>query len=106
MQIVIPQAAMQSFANDFYFEISPVKAAVEQQNLISRAQEGLQVAEHNAVLVGQPQEITTNLQNKEVSLVLPVVADAHPQDAAARQAFLDNLVVYVEHSDGTREYAS
>ncbi len=54
-------------------------------------------------MVGKPVEITTNVQGKQVQLSLPVSSQQLPTDAAERDRFLQQLVVYVEHSDGTKE---
>ncbi|KAG2870841.1 hypothetical protein PC115_g25005, partial [Phytophthora cactorum] len=42
------------------------------------------------------------MQSHEVTLTLPL-RDSLPTDPAARQQALDNLAVYIEHSDGTKE---
>ncbi|WP_322923328.1 glycosyl hydrolase 53 family protein [Paenibacillus campi] len=54
-------------------------------------------------IIGKPVEITTNVQGKPVQLSLPVPAQQLPADAAERASFLKQLVVYVEHSDGSKE---
>ena len=62
-----------------------------------------QVAPNTDVRVlGRPVEIDTNMQSREVTLTLPL-GNSLPTDAAARQQILDNLAVYIEHSDGTKE---
>lgn len=54
-------------------------------------------------MVGKPVEITTNVQGKPVQLSLPVSSQQLPTDATERDLFLKQLVVYVEHSDGSKE---
>jgi arabinogalactan endo-1,4-beta-galactosidase len=47
--------------------------------------------------------IETNVQGQPVDLILPLPSDAIPADAEKRAAWLANLVIYIEHSDGEKE---
>ncbi|WP_337101055.1 tandem-95 repeat protein [Paenibacillus sp. YIM B09110] len=97
---------MQMFEGDMYFHFVPVKdeaareAAernVKQNSLIRTASMGKDVR-----IIGRPMEIDTNLENRPVMLVLPL-REGVPADAAERERFLDSLVIFIEHDDGTKE---
>ncbi|MFD1884889.1 glycosyl hydrolase 53 family protein [Paenibacillus wenxiniae] len=66
--------------------------------IVQQAAAGAQVR-----VIGEPVEITTNVQGKQVQLSLPVSSQQLPTDPAQRDLFLKQLVVYVEHSDGSKE---
>ncbi|MGG4403720.1 S-layer homology domain-containing protein, partial [Paenibacillus amylolyticus] len=56
----------------------------------------------NVRVLARPVEIDTNMQSREVTLTLPL-RDSLPTDPTAHQQALDNLAIYIEHSDGTKE---
>ncbi|WP_219835739.1 X2-like carbohydrate binding domain-containing protein [Paenibacillus sp. R14(2021)] len=100
--VQIPNASLKDFKEDAYFNLVPVKAADKGKELEKRAN-GAKVVLAAAggdqvTLIGHPVEIETNLQNREVTLVLPI------EDAAISEADLERLGVYIEHSDGTTEF--
>ncbi|GLC87751.1 NHL domain-containing protein [Lysinibacillus piscis] len=99
-KIAIPQNSLQSFEQELYFRVVPVKAQTTQQQLEERAKAETSVQQftNNATitLLGQPMTIETNMQNRPVTLTLPL-----PQNVTQEQ--LNNLAVYIEHSDGTKE---
>ncbi|GLC90167.1 leucine-rich repeat protein [Lysinibacillus piscis] len=96
----IPASSLANFDTDFYFRVVPVKAQTTKQQLEERAKAETSVQQftNNATitLLGQPMTIETNMQNRPVTLTLPL-----PQNVTQEQ--LDNLAVYIEHSDGTKE---
>jgi hypothetical protein len=47
--------------------------------------------------------IDTNMQSRPVTLTLPLRDVQLPADPAEREAFLANLVIFVEHTDGDKE---
>jgi hypothetical protein len=106
VRIAIPQQSLNTFEDDLYFRLIPLKEEAERKGVEERAKKEeiiQQVAKNQTVQVlGRPMEIETNMQNREVSLVLPL-KDSLPTDAKERQKVLDNLGVYIEHSDGTKE---
>ncbi|MEC1179688.1 leucine-rich repeat protein [Metasolibacillus meyeri] len=98
-KIAIPQSSLQSFEQELYFRVIPVKAADTKQQLEERAkteQAVQQLTSTTVTLLGQPMTIETNMQNRPVTLTLPL-----PNNVIQEQ--LDNLAIYIEHSDGTRE---
>lgn len=104
--ISIPTKSISGFAEDLYFRIVPMKTEQQRKLVEERAkkEEIIQdVARNQTVQVlGRPMEIETNMQSREVSIVLPL-KDSLPSDANKRQEILDNLGVFIEHSDGTKE---
>lgn len=104
--ISIPTKSISGFAEDLYFRIVPMKTEQQRKLVEERAkkEEIIQdVAQNQTVQVlGRPMEIETNMQSREVSIVLPL-KDSLPSDANKRQEILDNLGVFIEHSDGTKE---
>lgn len=100
VKLDIPALSLANFDNDFYFRVVPVKAQATKQQLEERAkaESNVQQFTNNATitLLGQPMTIETNMQDRPVTLTLPL-----PKDVTQEQ--LDNLAVYIEHSDGTKE---
>ncbi|WP_145415327.1 S-layer homology domain-containing protein, partial [Paenibacillus xylanexedens] len=94
------------FDQDLYFRLVPLKKESERKDLEERAKKEQviqQVAPNtNVRVLARPVEIETNMQSREVTLTLPL-GNSLPTDASARQQILDNLAVYIEHSDGTKE---
>ena|GEM_PF-1194950 len=104
--ISIPTKSITGFDQDLYFRVVPLKKESERKDLEERAKKEQviqQVAPNtNVRVLARPVEIETNMQSREVTLTLPL-GNSLPTDAAARQQILDNLAVYIEHSDGTKE---
>ena len=104
--ISIPTKSINGFDQDLYFRVVPLKKESERKDLEERAKKEQviqQVAPNtNVRVLARPVEIDTNMQSREVTLTLPL-GNSLPTDAAARQQILDNLAVYIEHSDGTKE---
>ncbi|MDT0124783.1 S-layer homology domain-containing protein [Paenibacillus sp. RRE4] len=104
--ISIPTKSIAGFDQDLYFRLVPLKKESERKDLEERAKKEQviqQVAPNtNVRVLARPVEIETNMQSREVTLTLPL-GNSLPTDASARQQILDNLAVYIEHSDGTKE---
>ncbi|RCX20601.1 S-layer family protein [Fontibacillus phaseoli] len=104
--ISIPAKSIADFNDDLYFRIIPIKSETGRKQVEERAkQEELiqEIVDNGEVrILGRPMEIETNMQSREVSIVLPL-KDSLPADSAERQKVLDNLGVFIEHSDGTKE---
>lgn len=100
VKIDVPFASMNDFHEDIYFRILPIKDAVLQKAIEDRAKQTKIVLQQsngaNVKLVGQPISIDTNLQNRQVTLLLPLPANL-------TSAQRENMMVYVEHSNGTAE---
>ncbi|MGM1022412.1 MAG: glycosyl hydrolase 53 family protein [Bacillota bacterium] len=106
-RLILSPSTLASMDGSRQFTLSPVKGEAAIQAVAERAkQNGLvqaAVGQGEVRVIGQPVMIETNLQGQSVELVLPLPQQSLPSSAEERQAFLNNLAVYVEHSDGTRE---
>ncbi|MDT9721847.1 S-layer homology domain-containing protein [Paenibacillus sp. ClWae2A] len=104
--ISVPTNSIAGFDQDLYFRVVPLKKESERKEVEERAKKERliqQIAPNtNVRVLARPVEIETNMQSREVTLTLPL-RDSLPTDPAARQRALDNLAIYIEHSDGTKE---
>ncbi|MGE7110540.1 leucine-rich repeat protein [Lysinibacillus sp. NPDC047702] len=100
VKLDIPASSLANFDNDFYFRVVPVKVQATKQQLEEHAKTEVNVQQltnsATITLLGQPMTIETNMQNRPVTLTLPL-----PKDVTQEQ--LANLAIYIEHSDGTKE---
>ncbi|GLC89008.1 S-layer homology domain-containing protein [Lysinibacillus piscis] len=100
VSINISNDSLDIVEEDLYFRIIPIKTQAAQQAIEERARIEEQVKNLVGVttieLLGRPMKIETNLQNRPVTLTLPL-------PSAITQQQLEHLVVYIEHSDGTKE---
>ncbi|WP_185602350.1 S-layer homology domain-containing protein [Paenibacillus sp. 598K] len=105
-RIAIPAASLTGFADDLYFRIVPIKDDAEKRQVAERITEAELVTEaaqdRDVRMLGRPMSIETNVQNREVSIILPL-KEGLPTDPTERQEMLNNLHIFVEHSDGTKE---
>ncbi|MBO9607035.1 MAG: S-layer homology domain-containing protein [Paenibacillaceae bacterium] len=92
--IDIPAGSLAASDGDLYFHVVPLKADGEQMDATSRAK--ADGAPDHASVVGRPMTIETNLQSQPVAITLPL------GDYPAAQS--ERLRIYVEHSDGTKEW--
>ncbi|SDD29723.1 S-layer homology domain-containing protein [Paenibacillus sp. CF095] len=104
--ISVPTNSIAGFDQDLYFRVVPLKKESERKEVEERAKKEQliqQIAPNaNVRVLARPVEIETNMQSREVTLTLPL-RDSLPTDPVARQQALDNLAIYIEHSDGTKE---
>ena len=104
--ISIPTTSIDNFNEDLYFRIVPIKSENEKEQVENRVQNETLIQEtigNNTIQVlGRPMEIETNLQGRQVSIVLPLTASL-PTNPSEREKVLNNLRVFIEHSDGTKE---
>ncbi|MFJ7732878.1 S-layer homology domain-containing protein [Lysinibacillus sp. NPDC097231] len=100
VKIDVPFASMNDFNEDIYFRIIPIRDALLQKAIEDQAKQAEIVSQQsngaNVRLVGQPLAIDTNLQNRQVTLLLPLPANV----TSAQQ---ENMMVYVEYSNGSAE---
>jgi hypothetical protein len=101
-KIKIPNASLSGFGDDAYFNLVPVKSGEKSKEIEQRANGATIVlaatSGKKVTVVGRPVEIETNVQNHEVTIVLPL------GDLNLSASDLDSLGVYIEHSDGTKEF--
>ncbi len=99
VKIEIPYNSMSDFNEDIYFRIVPIKSTISQEDIEER-ERALGLTKGTKVkVISQPLTIETNLQNRQVSLLLPL-----PKNLTSVQE--RNIRVYVEHSNGTSELLS
>ncbi|MGG1618840.1 glycosyl hydrolase 53 family protein [Paenibacillus sp. NRS-1781] len=106
-RLILSPSTLASMDGNRQFTLSPVKSEAAIQAVAERAKQNSLVqaaaGKGEVRVIGRPVMIETNLQGQSVELVLPLPQQLLPNSAEERRAFLTNLAVYVEHSDGTRE---
>lgn len=106
-KLSVASTSLNNITNDLYFHFVPLKTVAQQNAVANRAKQEEIVKQSlgngNISVVGRPMTIETNLQNQPVQLVMPIENSAIPQDATAKQEWLNQLRIFIEHSDGDRE---
>ncbi|MFC3772868.1 S-layer homology domain-containing protein [Paenibacillus sp. GCM10012303] len=101
VRLVIPGESLQGWKEDIYFNIVPLKTESERSEAEQRARTEpiVREAAGDAVInvLGRPMKIETNMQNRPVTLVMPL-----PETGLSEQQ-LKELGIFIEHSDGTKE---
>ncbi|MFC3802026.1 S-layer homology domain-containing protein [Cohnella sp. GCM10012308] len=101
VKVQIPAASLQDFTDELYFRFVPIKSEAGKQEAKARAEKDAAVkaaaGELGVTVVGRPMTIETNLQGREVTLVMPL------KGVTLSQAELAGLGIFIEHSDGTKE---
>ncbi|TSI07367.1 S-layer homology domain-containing protein [Lysinibacillus sp. BW-2-10] len=107
VKIKIPNTSIERMEEDIYFHIVPIKVEEQRKEVENRARiEAIvtNIAGDNSVnVVSRPMTIETNLQSRPVTLVLPLRDVILPTDIQEQKAFLADLVIFIEHSDGEKE---
>ncbi len=95
------------FKDDLYFNLVPIKEDVQKETVMKRAQFEVGVlinqAWSNTTVIGNPVTIETNMPSAEVYITLPLTGIEIPTNQKEKEAFLNQLAVYIEHSDGSKE---
>lgn len=105
----IPKSSLLSFTDSLYFRVVPVKDTEQKLAIEDRAKKEELIKEivgprtETVQVLGRPMEIETNMQSRTVVLTLPLQESDLPKDPAQRQKVLDNIAIFIEHSDGTKE---
>ncbi|CAG7628765.1 hypothetical protein PAESOLCIP111_03038 [Paenibacillus solanacearum] len=106
-KIVIPNDSLQGLTDNLYFRVVPIKDETQRTEVEERArveQMVKEVAGDNRIqVVARPMTIETNLSSRAVDIVLPLRNVTLPTDEQEREAFLADLVIFIEHSDGDRQ---
>ncbi len=110
-KIDIPQKAIQTVNDnskeDLYFNLVPVTEEKQQKEIIERSIFKAALvsgsSDSSIAVVGVPVTIETNMPSTDVYITLPLSGVTIPTDEAEKEAFLNQLAVYIEHSDGTKE---
>ena len=99
-QLTMPSTSFNGVTEDLFFRIVPVKAQqqeVTQMNALKNEQIQQAMPKRAIIsLMRTPVTIETNLQNRPVTMTLPISAELTEEQMAS-------LVVYIEHSDATTE---
>jgi hypothetical protein len=107
--IRLPQSSLEGLEGDFYFHLVPVKDEDERNEIEERArieQVVREVSGDNRIeIVARPMTIETNLPSRLVTLTLPLKNVEIPVNAVERAAFLAQLGIFIEHSDGEKKVA-
>jgi uncharacterized repeat protein (TIGR02543 family) len=100
VRLGIPSTSVQNVTEDLFFHIVPIRDENEQLDILNqvKAEEAIKKAAGNrrVEVLGTPMDINTNMQNRPVAVRMPL-------GSTVSQEVLDNLVVFIEHSDGTKE---
>jgi sugar lactone lactonase YvrE len=105
MKIIIPGSSLGAFNEDLYFRFVPIKEQTKRQEVEERAKKEemiKQIAKDAQIEIwGRPMVVETNMENRPVILQMPL--GTLPADVTKRQELLNNLVIFIEHDDGTKE---
>ncbi|MGG2056249.1 S-layer homology domain-containing protein [Lysinibacillus pakistanensis] len=105
--IAIPVSSMEGIDDNFYFRLVPVKKESERQAIEERARAERVVREtlqsNDVHVVARPMTIETNMPSRSVQVTLPLKGVKIPTGATEREAFLKQLAVFIEHSDGEKK---
>ncbi|MFC5467393.1 S-layer homology domain-containing protein [Cohnella suwonensis] len=101
-RVIIPNESLQGLDDDKYFRLVPIKAENERREVEERAKKETVVrmaaGTDKINVVGRPMTIETNMQSRKVTLVLPL------GDVSLTDEELKDLGIFIEHSDGTKEF--
>lgn len=107
--IAIPVSSMEGINDNFYFRLVPVKKESERQAIEERARAERVVREtlqsNDVHVVARPMTIETNMPSRPVQVTLPLKGVKIPTNTAEREAFLKQLAIFIEHSDGEKKVA-
>lgn len=107
VQLSLPVSTLSTVNEDRQFTIRPlqknnaiqaVQDRVQKDNLVQTA-----IGNGTVQVIGTPVQIDTNVQGSAVNLFLPLPEQSLPVSTTDREAFLNRLMIYIEHSDGTKE---
>jgi putative cell wall-binding protein len=110
-KIDIPMGSLQKagelMEQDMYFNLVPIEEEVQKEEVEERVILQVGVINGNASgtisIVGNPITIETNMPSSEVDITLPLTGIEILADPEARETFLNQLAVFIEHSDGEKE---
>ena len=96
--------ALSGREEDLYFRVVPVKSEAEKQEAVKnmiQASIVTEIAGSDEVKVyGTPMNIETNYQNQTTKVTFSLKDIPIPAEPAAREEFLNNLAIFIQHSDG------
>lgn len=100
--LYLPASSLQGLDSDVFFHLIPIKETPERQAVETRIRENKALIQQSTGtedfrLIGRPMTIETNLSSRPVTLTLPI------KDTNLSAEQLNQLQVFIEHSDGTKE---
>ncbi|PYI56511.1 Ig-like domain-containing protein [Paenibacillus flagellatus] len=109
VKITLPSdtlSLLQADGKDLYFRIVPINKPAEREQVEERtvrAEEVKEAAQNRSVeIVGKPMTIETNYTSRPTKVEFPLKGVPIPTDPQRREAWLAQLAVYIEHSDGDK----
>jgi hypothetical protein len=92
---------------DLYFHLVPVKDDLQKEAVINQAVFQATLVSgnknSNAAIIGNPVTIETNMPSTAADITLPLTGITFPTDPKEKADLLQQLAVYIEHSDGEKE---
>ncbi|RJS60688.1 InlB B-repeat-containing protein [Bacillus sp. PK3_68] len=101
-RLFVPDASISGFVDDLFFHMVPVKDEAGHNAIKELAKQEKLVREitngnvSTIKILGRPMTIETNMQNRPVTITIPLPANL-PQEV------INNMAIFIEHSDGTKE---
>ena len=97
----------QLLTDALYFRLVPVKNDAEKKTISNQARLNAALVSSNTnaavSVIGNPITIETNMPSADTEIILPLKGITIPASTAAREDFIKQLAVYIEHSDGDKE---
>ncbi|MBP1756538.1 MAG: Immunoglobulin I-set domain protein, partial [Firmicutes bacterium] len=93
--------------DDLYFRLVSVKDSIQKETIAQHAivQVGTINGDTNSIsVIGTPVTIETNMSSTSADITLPLTGFELPTVPAERAALLQQIAVYIEHSDGDKEF--
>ncbi|AGF55774.1 chitobiase/beta-hexosaminidase C-terminal domain-containing protein [Clostridium saccharoperbutylacetonicum] len=110
--VSLPKESVQGLAGsgqlngDLYFRLVPINDTTRQTEIKTTADKEAAVklvtGNKGVQVLGTPMTIETNMSQRDVDIVLPLKGVIIPTNQNERQAFLNDLGVFIEHSDGEK----
>ncbi|AQR94498.1 InlB B-repeat-containing protein [Clostridium saccharoperbutylacetonicum] len=110
--VSLPKESVQGLAGsgqlngDLYFRLVPINDTVKQTEIKTTADKEATIklitGNKGVQVLGTPMTIETNMSQRAVDIVLPLKGVIIPTNPNERQAFLNDLGVFIEHSDGEK----
>lgn len=90
-----------------YFKVVPIKDENGQKEIEGKINQEEAVLKNilgnnNIKLIGRPMKIETNMGQRLVEITLPLKGVTIPADPEMRASFLNDLAIFIEHSDGEK----
>ncbi|MFD2444570.1 S-layer homology domain-containing protein [Bacillus sp. CGMCC 1.16607] len=109
VSIQLPKESVQGLngkADDLFFRVVPIRKEDEKKEVISNTLNASVVkevaGENDVQILGKPMTIETNYQNQKTLVTFSLKEIALPTDITEREAFINSLAVFIQHSDGEK----